>query len=389
MLAGLLFGLAFLTKGFLAFALPALVLTPWLVLRKDYDFLIRYAWITVFFAILTAIPWAIAIHMKEPDFWNYFFWVEHVQRFASDGAQHKAPFYYFLVLLPILAFPWIVLLPAALRSLRSAGAATNRDRAISLLILWAALPFVFFSVASGKLATYVLPCFVPFSLIVAAGLSNLSINHRVTSRPVTVAGAAVAVFFVVLVLYASSRGNDFFADDEWLKKVTLYGALLLAVIALAIARKTTSYSTRILCVGLSMIPFMLALPVSMPTAVLERKAPETFIAKTYSRLPVDTIVVTDGSLVRAMSWSTKRDDIYVIENRGESTYGLNAPGGEGRFLDPDDLERLVGSGRTVLIVCKESCSAATTDVLPQDTVQSSYGNFHAYVIPPQIRLPIS
>lgn len=388
-LAGLLFGLAFVTKGFLAFALPALVLTPWLVLRKDYGFLVRYAWITVICAFLAAIPWALAIHEKEPDFWNYFFWVEHIQRFASENAQHKSPFYYYIVLLPVLAFPWIVLLPTALRNLREPGASVAGDRALLLIVLWAAVPFVFFSVASGKLATYILPCFVPFSLLVAAGLSRLAKDQSMTSRAVTVAGIAAGAFFVVLVLYVYKGGNQFFAEDEWLKKATLYGSLLLATITLIIARKTGSYATRILCVGLSMTPFMLALPVSMPSAVLGRKAPEQFLAETYSRLPIDTVVVSDGSVVRAVSWSTRRDDVFVIENRGETTYGLDAPDAEGRFLEPEDLKRLVGSGTTVLVVCKGLCSLATTAVLPQDTIQSSYGNFYAYVIPPQVQLPTS
>ncbi len=388
-LAGLLFGLAFLTKGFLAFALPALVLTPWLVLRKDYDFLIRYAWITILFALLTITPWALAIHAREPDFWNYFFWVEHIQRFASENAQHKEPFYYFLMLLPMLAFPWIFLLPTAIRNLRSPGASVTGDRVVLLLALWAALPFVFFSVASGKLATYVLPCFVPFSLIVAAGLATVARERGLTKLPITIAAIAVASFFVVLVLYVS-RGEDLvFTADEWLKKAALYGSLILALISLAIARATVSYSTRTACVGLSIVPFMLALPLSMPIATLGTKAPEQFLADTYSKLPTDTIIVSNGSLVRAMSWSTKRDDILVIENGGETTYGLAAPDGAGRFLEPSELERLTRSGQTVLIVCKGMCSVATTAALPLDVVRSSYGNFHAYVIHPQFDLPSS
>jgi 4-amino-4-deoxy-L-arabinose transferase len=81
LLAGVSCGLAFLTKGFLAIAVPVLAVAPYLVWQRRYADLFRLSWLPVLIAILVALPWAILIQLKAPDFWRYFFWNEHIRRF--------------------------------------------------------------------------------------------------------------------------------------------------------------------------------------------------------------------------------------------------------------------------------------------------------------------
>ncbi|MBW1996361.1 MAG: phospholipid carrier-dependent glycosyltransferase [Deltaproteobacteria bacterium] len=164
LLSGVACGLSFLTKGFLAFAVPALALGPYLVWERRYSDLLRMSWLPILSAVLVALPWSMAIHLREPDFWRFFIWNEHIRRFVADNSQHRESFWFFFMAAPGLFFPWAFLAPAAVLGIKGRlNEQAPRGRLVRLSICWLVLPFLFFSFSNGKLLTYVLPCFPPFA----------------------------------------------------------------------------------------------------------------------------------------------------------------------------------------------------------------------------------
>lgn len=111
-LAGLFVGCAFMTKGFLAFVVPVLTVIPYMLWQRKGGSILRMLWLPAVAAVLIALPWSTMVYLRDPDFWNFFFWHEHIQRFFSGVKQHKEPFWYFGVVIIPLFFPWILLLPS-------------------------------------------------------------------------------------------------------------------------------------------------------------------------------------------------------------------------------------------------------------------------------------
>ncbi|VTR57570.1 Undecaprenyl phosphate-alpha-4-amino-4-deoxy-L-arabinose arabinosyl transferase [Serratia fonticola] len=89
-------------------------LSPLLFSSVKFKDLFCYGPVAIVVAVLLSLPWALAVAQREPDYWNYFFWVEHIQRFAEDNAQHKAPFWYYIPILIAAVLPWLGLLPGSL-----------------------------------------------------------------------------------------------------------------------------------------------------------------------------------------------------------------------------------------------------------------------------------
>ncbi|WP_232304727.1 phospholipid carrier-dependent glycosyltransferase [Agarivorans gilvus] len=80
-LAGIYCGCAVLTKGFLALALPVLVVLPYMLWTKQLTVILKWGWWVMLLALLTCLPWALAIHAAEPDYWHYFFGLSTLSAF--------------------------------------------------------------------------------------------------------------------------------------------------------------------------------------------------------------------------------------------------------------------------------------------------------------------
>ena len=170
-------GFAVLAKGPVGVVLPGFIIGLFLLLRKRLAFLreMEIGWgILIFLGV--AAPWYVLISLRNRDYGGYFFIYNNLMRFLSPKAQHHQPIYYYFLALFGGFFPWSSFLPLSLVQAFRVGIRKLKDGPLFLL-LWFLVIFVFFSVASSKLSTYILPLFPAASLLVGslwAGLMTTS-----------------------------------------------------------------------------------------------------------------------------------------------------------------------------------------------------------------------
>ena len=138
--------------------------------RRVKDLLL-YGPLALLVATAVCLPWALAIEHQAPDFWQFFFWNEHIRRFSASDAQHTQPWWFYLPLLLAASLPWAALLPSTLVDAWK----QKSQPAIGYLLLWLLLPLGMFSLSKGKLPTYILPCLLPLALLM--GHASVSYTH--------------------------------------------------------------------------------------------------------------------------------------------------------------------------------------------------------------------
>ena len=355
--SGVACGLGFLTKGFLAFAIPAIALCPFLLWQKRWKDLFTLPWIPLLVALAIILPWAIMIHHREPDYWRSFVYVEHIRRFLSPTSQslHPKPIWFLLPYLIGGALPWTLAAPAAMRGLCKVG---WRKPLISYTVCWLVLPFLMLSASKGKLGTYVLPCFAPLTLLLVIGLTQ---NGRKADSKLFRAGAwmsatlgGLAAVMIVLIPLLNLIGRPIFTSGETWKWVVGFAALFAwCGISIASAR-VSRFGMSFGLFALAPVALMLCMHFILPKQATWSRTPEAFVARYAVAIDPEDQVYSTNYLAPAVCWVMKRSDIRILGRGGELQYGLNYPDAINRQIQISELAKQINdrtrTGGIVLMI---------------------------------------
>ncbi|MGE0084955.1 MAG: phospholipid carrier-dependent glycosyltransferase [Desulfococcaceae bacterium] len=388
-LAGVFCGLAFLCKGFLAFAVPVLVMIPWMIWEGRFAELLKTAWLPLAGAIAVSLPWSLMIHLREGDFWHYFFWIEHVNRFLKPGGgQHPEAFWFFIPCLLAGLFPWTFLFPAILQGLRDMDIS---DTLMRFCLCWFIFPFLFFSASSGKLLTYILPCFPAVAILMAAGLRNYSAKgeNRLFGAGARVLAVLIGITAIVLLIsqitgFTGIRPYDN-AGEIWKWILACTGLVLWAFLAFYSAKEKRP-DMRIILFATAPLVFFVSAQFVFPDMVLKRKAPGTLLQKNAGYIQPGTVVVSDGDIIRAVSAYYKRSDVWFFITEDELGYGLSYEDAKKRMLDTEQLNKMIRdaylsakknsqTGSPLVLIARTHKYEKYRNRLPQPVYRDEYGKF--------------
>ncbi|KAB0520737.1 MULTISPECIES: lipid IV(A) 4-amino-4-deoxy-L-arabinosyltransferase [Pseudomonas] len=341
-IVGLACAMGFMTKGFLALVLPVLIAVPYMLWQRRLGELLRYGPLAMAVAVLVGLPWVLAIHLQEPDFWRFFFWNEHIRRFSADNAQHVRPWWFFLPIIAVSSLPWAGLLPSALHKTWQ----EKRQPAITFLALWLLLPLGLFSLSKGKLPTYIMPCLLPLALLMGHTLTDLVKQGKARTICLNglfnfVIGMAAMIGLIYLQiarpLYSNSHAEMFSLSLAFIVLLVWILANLLQVI-----RPLTLWAMPAMGIGVLVI----LLPASMPSWIADNEMPDQFVLEHLDELQqTQALLSNDLGSASALAWRLKRPQVSLYDTEGELRYGLQYAGSVHRKVELEEVQAWLKDAR--------------------------------------------
>jgi 4-amino-4-deoxy-L-arabinose transferase-like glycosyltransferase len=129
--------------------------------------------------VVVALPWYVAVQLRNPDFFRVFILEHNLGRFGQDLYHHRQPFWFYLPVLLLALMPWtlwwILAIAERLRliwSKKEQAFATPEDSWLLFLLIWLLVPLLFFSASQSKLPGYILPSIPAGALLVVSYLRS-------------------------------------------------------------------------------------------------------------------------------------------------------------------------------------------------------------------------
>lgn len=170
-----------LSKGLIGIALPGLVIFVWLLWTRQFKKVLYLPWFSglALFALI-ALPWFVIAQQKYPQLFDYMFVNQHFKRYTATTYNNPQPWWFYLLSVLLLLFPWAFF---ALNQLRRPVAPVVAQAPVlakawwSLCWIWLVAITVFFSIPSSKLIGYILPVMPALALLSALGWER-AMAHR-------------------------------------------------------------------------------------------------------------------------------------------------------------------------------------------------------------------
>jgi 4-amino-4-deoxy-L-arabinose transferase-like glycosyltransferase len=278
--------LGMLAKGPVAPFLAAAVIVLFAAATREWRLILKTAWlpgIALFCAI--ALPWYIAVQLRNPQFFREFILEHNLARFSSNLYHHPEPFWYYVPVVLLALIPWTVFISGAFAQsvklwwAERASATADPDFEFQFTLftsLWLIVPVAFFSLSQSKLPGYILPAIPAGAVLLAQYLHQQLENSQPVSKWMAILHALAAsapIIPAALIAYIVTQHHLPTGRP-------LYFALAVAFI-LGVAVTLTLLSR----MGLRMLRFVTLIPVVLAVAAV-LKLGTTAIDQTLSARPL-------------------------------------------------------------------------------------------------------
>lgn len=327
-------GLAVMTKGIVALLIAGAVLSIYIVWQRDWA-----AWRTLrllpglAIVLVVTVPWFVLVSRANPDFLQFFFIHEHLQRYLTDSADRVEVWWYFIAIFAAGVLPWLWQMGSALaRGWRNTAPLGQFD-VTRLLWIWCVFLMVFFSLSQSKLPPYILPVLPALALLTARHEASAPATRSLNFSAWIMIASAVALVAFTLIAPAMHSNPLVQSTAYEARPMAIAYALTTAIAALFYYRAALKQQRLRSFVSLA-VGWFLGLSLLFATIGQDgslrsgRDLAASIPAELAARAPIFSVLTYDQTLPFYLQRTTT-----LVVYRGEFDYGLQHEPEKGLDLD--------------------------------------------------------
>ena len=342
-----------LTKGLIAIVFPCGIIFWYALVTRRFRLFWKLFYlpgIALFLAI--AVPWYYLVCQANPDFFYFFFIREHFLRFATKMHARFHPWYYFVPVVIAGFMPWtgFFLTFFSKKGIFRCPGTRKEKNALILLCLWAGLIYAFYSISDSKLPTYILPCWLPAAVLLAASLERCRQAKSWLCHG----------FFVnsLLCLLFTGGGVAYLMHTDFLTIADFFQSGFLVIASLFVGTLLAAFlwyrrrDFTLVFVVLSCMAYLFGIGAHQIQGQIHNHQTAYYLCQRISGLQLapDTPIVMYGNLIPGLVYYLDRP-IQVSEYEGELQFGMDHTGRSGVYYSKEQLiDRFEQKQPTLVVV---------------------------------------
>lgn len=313
----------------------------WRELRRTVDR------VGIALAAAITLPWFVLVTWRNPEFFHFFVVDQHIARYLWT-TEHGQPFWYFLVLTPVVLIPWSLLTYTAPSLWRPHLDPRQWSRQTLYLVLWAAVIITFFSLSKSKLLTYILPAIPPLAILwarlIERGLAAGDVSFlRRGGNVLIVLGSGAFLSGAILGFFIHHWRFPLIRPFLFGGGFVLAGVGYLA--RMALERRGPGAALRLYVAG-----FVAFLAIGLGGRSLTNSYRELSIGALLSMQPMDRLA-NYGSFFHGLTFYTGSRAV-MVSGLGELDFGSKQGDQRAWFWDDDELRRQWSAPHRMLLAIR-------------------------------------
>lgn len=345
--------LGLLQKGLVGLVLPLLVIFFDGIFTRNLKIYLKLLYLpAIFVGVLVAFPWFYLVSVANPDFPYFFFIHEHFLRYTTTVHHRYHPFWFFIPFIFVGLTPYAGYLINLFSKDNILRDKENKDLkdSIYFLLIWFFAILIFFSISDSKLVPYIMPCFIPLSILIAGSIYKSDKVHKFNKWAIYL-NSIWCIIFALGLIYVNLYYHEVQFDSVSHASDFVIISLILISIVIPIFYHLKKKIRCTMTLNF-ILAFSLALSMQHLQGEVYKDQTSYYISQAINKEKNVVNIINYKDFYHGIVYYTGKR-VILADFTGELEFGSKHGDNDAYFINNEEMKRLYNNDKGTIIIVKE------------------------------------